>query len=161
MTAKTPITLPAIWESNKQTGQAHTHTHTQHGHAGEKTQEMRQNSLKESAVTTQGSESASAKSRRQRTISSGNDITGAYVVSVGNKSATVFIIHQLSQRLHWTRAEDEAGVWRVKHLLLDGHRKCGGQCAKRDWRTCRYYLFLTHLSDANVRIQIRNNTFSQ
>ena len=28
MTAKTPITLPAIWESNKQTGQAHTHTHT-------------------------------------------------------------------------------------------------------------------------------------
>ena len=86
VTATKPITLPAIPESARHAGHAHTH-----GHVGEKTKRLRQNSWKEAAVTTPGPESAGADGRRQRTISSGKDTTGSYVVSVGNKSAPVFI----------------------------------------------------------------------
>ena len=83
VTAIKPITLPAIPESAR-----HAHTH---GQAGEKIKRIRQNSWKESAVTTPRQESASDRGRRHRTISSEKDTTGSYVVSVGNKSAPVFI----------------------------------------------------------------------
>ena len=86
VTAIKPITLPALPESAIQTGHAH-----KHGHTGEKSGRTRQNSWKEPAVTTPSPESASANGRRQRTISSGKDTIGSSVVSVGNKSAPVFV----------------------------------------------------------------------